>query len=310
MFFNEQIKSVVQLITTFKDNETCIKHLEAIRWRNGNVISPFDENSVVWKCKNNRYQCKTTGKYFNVKTATMFDNTKIELQKWFVAIWLVTGHKKGISSYQLAKELGITQKSAWFMLSRIRACFGIENYNELEGTIEADETFYGGKNKNRHNNKKAVKAYGRDFVDKVPILGMIERGGKMTAIVIKNTKKDNLQPEVRKYVKDGSVFIADDWVGYGGLNEFYDHRTVKDISKGYHNDYDPETHTNNIEGSWKLFKNSARDNYNHVSRKHIQWYVDEFVFKYNTRQVKEMPRVNRLLEGMEVRTKYKTLTNG
>jgi transposase-like protein len=144
--FNKEIKSVLDLIKAFPDEQTCIDHLEILRW-DGDVISPFDATSKVYKCKGNKYQCKNTGKYFNVKTNTIFDNTKIELQKWFLAIWLVTSYKKGISSVQLSKELDITQKSAWFLLQRIRNCFGIDDEGQLDGIIEADETFVGGKNK-------------------------------------------------------------------------------------------------------------------------------------------------------------------
>lgn len=141
---NQDFKSILDLIKAFPNEQTCIDHLETLRW-NGNVISPFDKSSKVYVCKGNKYKCKNTGKYFNVKTDTMFDNTKMELQKWFLAIWIVTSHKKGISSLQLGRDLNITQKSAWFMLQRIRKCFGIENNNELDNEVEADETYVGAK---------------------------------------------------------------------------------------------------------------------------------------------------------------------
>jgi transposase-like protein len=167
---NQDFNSILDLIKAFPDQQSCIDHLEQLRW-NGNVVSPFDANSKVYDCKGNKYKCKNTGKYFNVKINTIFDNTKIELQKWFLGIWLVTSHKKGISSLQLGRDLNITQKSAWFMLSRIRQCFGIDNDTQLDNEVEADETFVGGKNKNRHANKKfkgtsedktPVTRYGRE----------------------------------------------------------------------------------------------------------------------------------------------------
>lgn len=114
--------SLAELFETFQDEQECIEHLEWLRW-NGNVVSPFDAGSKVYKCKGNKYRCRNTGKYFNVKTRTLFDNTKISLRKWFAAIWLVTSHKKGISSVQLGRDIGVTQKTAWFMLHRIRKCF-------------------------------------------------------------------------------------------------------------------------------------------------------------------------------------------
>lgn len=136
---NQDFNSILDLIKAFPNEQSCIDHLETLRW-NGNVISSFDASSKVYVCKGNKYKCKNTGKYFNVKTDTIFDNTKMELQKWFLAIWIVTSYKKGISSLQLGRDLSITQKSAWFMLQRIRKCFDIENNNELDNEVEADET--------------------------------------------------------------------------------------------------------------------------------------------------------------------------
>lgn len=305
--FNEEIKSVIQLIKAFPTEQSCIDHLEIIRW-NGKVVSPFDASSKVWKCAGNKYQCKNTGKYFNVKTDTLFDNTKMELQKWFLAIWFVTSFKKGISSYQLASELNITQKSAWFMLQRIRACFGIENYNELDGTVEFDESYYGGKNKNRHADKKSKQVKtDKDWSDKVAIAGMIQRDGKMTVIAVPNTQKETIQPIYKKYIKEGSTTVADDYKSYQGLEQYFNHKTVKDNANGYTHNYEPGTHTNNIEGFWKHLKNCLRDNYNHVSRKHIQWYIDEVVFRFNQRKDSQSSRFQVLLSNMENRTTYKEL---
>lgn len=146
--FNKEVKSVLALIQAFPTQEDCINHLELLRW-NSDVVSPFDTTSKVYVCKGNKYKCKNTGKYFNVKTNTIFDNTKIDLQKWFLAIWLVTSPKKGISSLQLGRDLGITQKSAWFMLQRIRKCFGLDKKDQLKGEVEIDETYVGGKMGNR-----------------------------------------------------------------------------------------------------------------------------------------------------------------
>ena len=148
---NTEFNTILDLIKAFPDEQSCIDHLESLRWINGNVVSPFAPSSKVYKCANNRYRCKDTSKYFNVKTSTLFDNSKIELQKWFLAIWLVTSHKKGISSIQLSKDIGVTQKTAWFMLQRIRNCFGFDNDNDLSNEVEVDETYVGGKNKNKHN---------------------------------------------------------------------------------------------------------------------------------------------------------------
>lgn len=172
---NKDFNSIIELLQAFPDEQCCINHLEQLRW-NGNVVSPFDSTSKVYACKGNKYRCKETGKYFNVRTGTLFDNTKVKLQKWFLAIWLVTSHKKYISSVQLAKDIDVTQKTAWFMLKRIRNCFGSDNDGELDNQIEVDETYVGGKNKNRHENKKVEFSQGHSHKEKSPVGGMIECG--------------------------------------------------------------------------------------------------------------------------------------
>lgn len=147
----KEFKSLFDIQQTFPDEQSCINHLEELRW-GGLVTSPFDPTSKVYKCVKNRYRCKNTGKYFTVKTGTLFDNTKVKLQKWFIAIWLVTSYKKGITSAQLGRDIGVTQKTAWFMLQRIRKCFNVENDNHLGSGVEGDEKYIGGKNSNRHAN--------------------------------------------------------------------------------------------------------------------------------------------------------------
>lgn len=140
-----EFSSLIELSRKFPGEQDCIDHLEAIRW-SGDVISPFDPTSKVYKCKGNKYKCKNTGKYFNVRTGTIFEDTKVPLQKWFMALYIFSSHKKGISSHQLAKDLDITQKSAWFLLHRLRYAFNHPSIKgELGGVVEADETFIGGK---------------------------------------------------------------------------------------------------------------------------------------------------------------------
>lgn len=325
------IKSVFELMQIFSSEQVCIEYLETLRW--GKVpISPFDETSKVYKCKNNQYRCKNTGKYFNVKTDTMFENSKVKLQKWFLAIWLVTSHKKGISSMQLAKDIGITQKTAWFLLHRIRACFGIENGNELEGVVECDETFIGGKNKNRHKDKKVPHSQGRSFKDKVPVMGMLERGeneiierphkvipnkivkekvvyktSKMNAYVVDNTKRKSIQPFIYSYVKLDTRLMTDEWWAYHGLGKDYKHKIIDHSKKEYVSLQDNTVHTNNIEGSWNILKRSVSGMYNHVSKKHLQKYVDEFVYRFNLRKVSDQEKFRYLLSNSNIRTKYKEL---
>lgn len=302
--FNGKFNSIVEVMQVFSTEEKCIQHLEELYWQ-GNPVSPFIEGSKVYKCKGGKYKCKESGKYFSVLTGTMFAGTKIDLPLWFCAVYLIINHKKGLSSAQLGRDLNISQKSAWLMLQRIRKCFGIENNNDLYGVVEADESFYGGLNKNRHEDKKIPHSQGRSCSDKSPILGLLQRDGKLTAIVTKDTSKESLQPVIRKYVKPGTLFITDDWKGYRGLTE-YNHYVVKDYKEKV---YDNTIHTNNIEGAWKIMKNTLRDMYNSIKRKYLQIYVDEFVFRYNTRTMESEVRFNYLLLNSGIRTKYKDLVN-
>jgi hypothetical protein len=204
---NVEFKSVIELIKAFPDEQTCINHLEQLRW-NGNPVSPFDSTSKVYKCAGNKYKCKETGKYFNVRTATLFDNTKIELQTWFLAIYLITGHKKGISSLQLAKDLNVTQKTAWFMNHRIRNCFGIsEDSDKLTGAVEADETYIGGKVSNMHLNKRTKGSQGRSLqANKTPVLGIVSREGEVRAIAVDRVSSKAIANHIESNVEAGALF--------------------------------------------------------------------------------------------------------
>jgi transposase-like protein len=294
--------TILDLVNAFPDEQSCIEHLERLRW-NGNIVSPFDEVSKVYKCANSRYRCRNTGKYFNVKTATLFDNTKVKLQKWFLAIWLVTSHKKGISSIQLSKDIGVTQKTAWFMLQRIRNCFGFGNNNDLSNEVEVDETYIGGKNKNRHGIKKVKESQGRSSKDKAPVFGMLERGGKLNAKLVEDVTIRTLTNKVVNYVSDATVY-SEERIGYNALKRIYDHQFIKHGQGQYVNG---RIHTNTTEGFWSLLKRGIVGIYHFTSVKHLQKYVDEFVFRYNTRDLNEHERFDLFLSNTEQKLRYKEL---
>ena len=285
----QNLKSLSDLMEVFPTEESCIEFLENERWH-GNIKSPFDSNSKIWKCKNNRYRCKNTGKYFNVRTNTFIDSSNISLRKWFFAIWLVTAHKKGISAIQLAKDIGVTHKTAWFMAHRIRKNIASSCTEKLDGVIEADETFVGGKNKNRHKNKKVEQSQGRSYKDKTPVLGLLQRNGMLRAFVINDTKSETIKPLIFRNVAKNSRFISDEWSAYNNLVNYYDHKIVDHSKKQYVHLDDPTIHTNSIEGFWGIFKRGYNGIYNWMSKKHLQKYVDEFVFRYNTRKLIDSER--------------------
>lgn len=299
---NKDFNSLFELQSAFPTEQSCINQLEELRWKD-NVVSPFDPTSRIYKCKNNKYRCKNTGKYFNVKTDTLFDNTKIKLRKWFMAIWLTTSNKKGISSLQLSRDIKVTQKTAWFMLQKIRKCFGSENNGFLTNEVEIDETFVGGKNKNRHWDKKVKNSQGRSFKDKTPVLGMIERGGKLIAKKIKSTASKYITPEILKTVKNATIY-TDEWKGYDEIDKLYPHCIINHERGQYGNG---NIYTNTIEGFWSILKRGIIGIYHFVSSKYLQNYVDEFVFRYNTRRFTEKAKFCLLLQNIGYKTTHKQL---
>lgn len=300
----------------FPDNKTCISKLESLIWK-GVPVSPFDSTSKVYKCSNQRYKCVNTNKYFSVLNNTIFEGSKIGLPLWFMAIYIESSHTKGISSHQLAKDLGITQKTAWFMLHRIRLAMKHKSFLKMSGQVEADETFVGGKNKNRHKDKKVPQSQGRAYKDKTPVFGLIERAKsevierphknnpdktvkekivtKNSVVfcqVVEDTKSGSIHPLVHANVEHDSELMTDEWLGYRGLNAAYYHRIVFHSWKQY---VDGDAFTNTMEGLWSILKRGIIGIYHWVSKRHLQRYVDEFTFRYNTKHLSLSERMDSLL---------------
>lgn len=306
MFSVKPFKSILELLRAFPNEQSCIDHLEYLRW-NGNVISPFDPTSKVYKCKDNKYRCLNTKKYFNVRTGTIFEGTKIPLQQWFLSIYLFTVGSKGISSYTLAKELNITQKTSWFLLSRIRYAMDHESFiKEMEGATQSDEAFIGGSNSNRHANKKVKHDRKRNFKDKATVIGLY-KNGVVKAQVIKSPSVKNIWPILRKNVQEGAVLVSDDWGAYRNTYERYEHQVVRHNVGSYVN-YAGYT-TNGIEGFWShLKKNFIGIYHNIVSKKHMQTYVNECCFRYNMRELPVSAKMDILLQDTNgKRLTYKAL---
>lgn len=301
------LESLFDLLNSNPSEQDCIKYLEKIIWEGKPPISPFDPTSKVYSCSNNRYRCKNTGKYFNARTGTVFRNSNISLQKWFHALFLFASHKKGISSYQLTKHISITQKSAWFVLHRLRHISDISLFKEmLKDFVEVDETFIGGKNKNRHWDKKVPNSQGRSWKDKVPILGIIERGGNLITQVVPNTQQNTIEPIIKANVEKGSSVYTDEWLAYQDLYKQFNHQIVNHRKKEYVNG---KASTNSVESVWACFKRGL-NTYHWVSKKHLPKYVYEFTMRFNTRKYKEQERFDLvLLSSVGKSLSYRELTS-
>ncbi|MBO5018194.1 MAG: IS1595 family transposase, partial [Alistipes sp.] len=254
--------SLIGLINTFSTEQKCIEYLEQIRW-NGKVVSPFDPTSKVYKCSKG-YWCKNTNKVFNVKTGTLFENTKIPLQKWFISIWLITSHKKGISSLQLSKDINVTQKTSWFMLQRIRKCFKEENNSTLYNEVEIDETYIGGRERNKNPFSQHRGTQGRSTKTKTPVIGMVERKGKLVSHIITDAKSSTLTPVILNTVDLSSTVYTDEWKGYNMIDKLYNHLFVKHKDNEF---VSGRVYTNTIENFWGLLKRGLLGIYHNTSKK-------------------------------------------
>ena len=299
-----EFNSLAELTDFFKDEETCRKYLAEKRWGNKPYCPCCGCQKVYCFSDGKRYKCSSCRKQFTVRAGSIFEDSKVPLRKWFITLYLIATHKKGISSHQLARDRGVTQKTAWYMLSKIRFALDESNIeSQLSDTVELDETFVGGKNKNRHWDKKVPHSQGRSFKDKTPVFGMLQRGGKVIAKVVPDTKAKTLNPLIKQYIAKGSTICTDDWY-YGNLSKDYNHLQVDHSAKVYAigNNY-----TNTIEGFWSQLKRSILGIYHVTSRKHLQKYVNEMCFRYNYRKLKQGERVNKMLSLCWNRITYKEL---
>lgn len=290
-----EFKSIFDLLKAFPTEQSCIDHLERLQW-DGSPISPFDADSKVYKCANNKYKCKNTGKYFNVRTGTIFDNTKIPLQKWFLALYVFSSHKKGISSHQLAKDISVTQKSAWFLLHRLRYAFDHPNFKkEVGGIVEIDEAGIGGQSYYKHADKKVKNEEGKTISGKVSVIGMKERGGNVKAMVIKDRTMESLLPVVYRNVAPDSVIMTDELAAYQHLKKDFEHHSVNHSAKQFVNGM---AHTNGIENFWSHLKRGIDGIYHSISAYHLQSYINEFTLRFNTRKFGTQNRFDFILSGV------------
>lgn len=273
--------NIPQLYKQFPTQNDCIKHLENVRWSGVPVCPYCNSKNQSPLPKENRYHCNTCNTSFSVTVGTIFHKTRIDLQKWFLAVSLVLNAKKGYSARQLGRDIDVTKDTAWRVFMQIRKSL-VDQRELMTGIVEADETYIGGKNKNRHNDKKTKGGQGRGGEDKTPVIGVLQRDGKVVAKKANDVSGKTLKTFINDNVAKGSTLNTDEWIGYRGLSEKFNHLVVSHGKGQYVNG---NSHTNTLEGFWSLFKRGIVGQYHQISVKHLNRYVDEFCFRYNNRNV-------------------------
>jgi len=299
----KQFKTLAELYNKFRDNKVALDYFRAIRWREGEFC-PYCDHDKVYTLKANRYQCAQCRNTFSILVGTIFENTKLSLKVWFGAIWLITNHPKGIASTTLARDLGITQKSAWFVLHRLRHAARTQSFNTppMGGVVEIDETFVGGKARNlpgRRSGKRGTEG-------KSSVIGAVERDGSVIAKVVPSGLG---LPEAQAFISsvvapDASMVVTDAHQAFKGLQGYPQHEIINHYRGEYRRG---KIHTNTIEGVWAQLKRQINGTHHWVSAKHLQQYVSEMAWRMSRREMTPQERINALFADVEGRLTYKAL---
>ena len=281
-------ETLVEAVRFFADPDVCLSFLVGLRWPDGKVSCPTcGSQSVSFLSDYRRWKCygKHPRPQFSIKVGTIFEDSPIPLEKWLPAVWMIVNDKNGISSYEVARALGITQKSAWFMMHRIRTAMQRGGFDKLAGDVEADETYIGGKARFMHKWKRDAKITGTGMVGKTAVMGLLERHGpdKASQVRVKTiptTKKRALQDEVRAHVEPGANLYTDSLASYEGLAPDYAHEVINHAEAYVRG----KVHTNGLENFWSLLKRGIKGTYVSVEPFHLFRYLDEQAFRFNERK--------------------------
>ncbi len=281
-------KTLLEVIRYFSDKKNCVEFVKNLRWPDGSVACPKCGTLKVKELATRQiWQCGEKGcrKQFSVKVGTIFEDSALTLDKWLIAMWMISTCRNGVSSYEIARSLGITQKSAWFLLHRVRECMRRGTVTKLTGTVEVDETYIGGLEKNKHSWKKV---HGGNIGNKVIAMGLVERDGDVIAKVVDDTTYTSLSKEIELHVEKDAKLYTDEWRSYMKLGATYDHFVVNHGAKEY---VRGNVHTNTIESFWSLLKRGLKGTYIHVAPFHLDRYIDEQALRFNLRKGSEFNRL-------------------
>lgn len=284
-------KTLQEALVYFSDPDRAFKYAVALRWPDSKVTCPRCNSDKHYFIQTRRlWLCRGCNKQFTVKVGTIFEDSPLGLDKWMAAFWMLCNCKNGVSSMEIHRALGITQKTAWFMLQRLRLAMQDPNLGTKLGgpgsEVEADETFIGGKARNMHKSKKIGKGFEkRGVAGKTVVMGMLERGGKIRTKVIPSRERETLHAEIRDAIATGTALYTDEHHPYKGLGFDYEHQVIDHAAKYV----DGRVHTNGLENFWSLLKRGLGGTYVSVEPFHLFRYLDEQVFRYNNRATKDNP---------------------
>jgi transposase-like protein len=280
---NDTPKTLLEAVKFFDDYENCHRFMIDLRWPDGVVRCPTcGSDHVTYMASNRLWKCyaKHPRPKFSLKVGTLFEDSPLPLSKWLPVVWLIANDKNGISSYEVGRAIGVTQKSAWFMLHRVRKAMHTESFLKLDGEVEVDETFIGGKARNMHEDKREEKIHGTGGADKTAVMGFRKRGGEVRTEVVPNRKKQTLQGMVKENVSAGAALYSDALASYEGLDAEFAHQVVDHAVEYVHG----RVHTNGLENFWSLLKRTLKGTYIGVMPFHLHRYLDEQTFRYNERK--------------------------